>query len=810
MAFVPHVETEEGLRRRLGIPGDAARVLVFAESSHWDPNWVFTSETYWQRFVRRNLDLALDALAHEPRRIYSVECMFFLRLYWDRCPERRSEIRTLVNEGRLRLTGSGVTTADTLLPPVEALFRDWLIGQEWLRTLEMTQEPRLFYLTDSFGCSPCLPSLLNAAGFDRTALTRIDGMYFVGCDYESASHFPRPGSSAERLLVQERTLDFVWRDGHGGEVLSHWNAFTYGQGDMLAYRGLSRVYLVPWAWPDSSARNVTRRIGQIVDQLEPYRRTPYLFCPIGFDFVPPIPDLIGLLDRYNRVHYPDTGVWTVNAGLDDYLALIENYRQELPVLHLDPNPYWTGFYTARPTLKESCYRLVDALLLAERLSALSREPQTGSDAAAELAPAWWDAVTANHHDFITGTSPDAVVDEEQVPWLERATAQAEAAVERLAAETVGQEPPAGGESIAVPGWRREGTRIEVRTPDYVAVLDEAVGGALVEMRETRTGRLLLGRVANDLVIYKERGGLWRMGHEFAGGSFERVFRASDGHVALDTFVHGGALVVSSVFHLAGKTLHREVWFRNDSPVVRCRVEGQAADRHTVLVRLDTGLVTGEWVMDAPGGVVTRPLERIYKPTFWPLYSFVHLQDAAQGHGLVLCQRLPGAAACGEGVLDLVAIRNATRERAWGVVPIPGMPATGHERGIYSFDYAFWSTAQGDWQENAVAGLVHQLRTGPWRASRQAALYAQAAAAIVVDRDDVFVIACKPAQRGEGWIARLYAPAAPAGPVTLTRPGLPVRSAARCDVRERDIEPLAVHDGRAMLHMSGTAATVRLL
>jgi len=42
----------------------------------------------------------------------------------------------------------------------------------------------------------------------------------------------------------------------------------------------------------------------------------------------------------------------------------------LPVLQLDPNPYWTGFYTSRPVLKKHCYELVDNLLAAEKLSFL--------------------------------------------------------------------------------------------------------------------------------------------------------------------------------------------------------------------------------------------------------------------------------------------------------------------------------------------------------------------------------------------------------------------------------------------------------
>ena len=100
---------EQALRRTLGIPPDAERVIMFAESSHWDPDWLYTSEVYYERFVQRNLDQALEALQREPRRIYSVECMFFLRMYWDRNPSKQETLRTLLNAGRLRLTSSGVT-----------------------------------------------------------------------------------------------------------------------------------------------------------------------------------------------------------------------------------------------------------------------------------------------------------------------------------------------------------------------------------------------------------------------------------------------------------------------------------------------------------------------------------------------------------------------------------------------------------------------------------------------------------------------------------------------------------------------------
>jgi len=402
----------------LGIPADAQKILFFCESSHWDPNWLHTSEWYYQRFIKPNLDLVLTFLQEEPRRIYSVECMFFFRMYWERSPEKQNLIRSLVNNTRLRLTSSGVTTADTLIPEEETILRDFLLGQEWLRQNGMLQEPSLAYFTDSFGCSPFLPTLLRAAGFNQTAFTRLDGMYFPGADWNFPGHFPLPGSTAEQLLKRERSLDFIWRDANQSEVLCHWNAFTYWQGDLLTSRGSSRFYLFPFFFPDRSEGNVARRINQYIRQLSPLSRTPYLLCPIGVDFVKPIPNLVSHFDRYNHIRYPQTGEWAVNTGMDDYLSLVSTHQEQLPRLEIEPNPYWTGFYSSRPALKDRCRSLAQKLIAAEKLTLLPPILQASLTTQATLSPAWWIAATSNHHDFITGTATDAVVETEQSAWLD--------------------------------------------------------------------------------------------------------------------------------------------------------------------------------------------------------------------------------------------------------------------------------------------------------------------------------------------------------------------------------------------------------
>jgi len=592
-------------------------------------------------------------------------------------------------------------------------------------------------------------------------------------------------------------------------VLCHWNAFNYGQGDMLAYRGLSRVYLVPTAIPARSDRHVARRIKQYAAQLAPYSRTPYMLCPIGMDFVPPIPDLVALLDRYNRNHYPTTGIWAVNAGLDDYLALVEPFQDDLPVVELAPNPYWTGFYTARPNLKRQCRELVDDLLVAERLSLMPENAGTVMETSRKLAPAWWNAVVSNHHDFITGTSPDEVVEGEQIPWLEQAADSVRAITDGLAGAV--SVPASLDGQAALPEWHQQDGRIRIETPFYVVELAEDAGGTIVSLLTPEAHNQLLASPSNDLISYRDSGGLWRMGYEFRGGTWKEAARASQRSTQLEVREHDNGLEIVSVTELNGETIRRRMWFRDNTPVIRCRVEGRAAEGHSVVVRFATGLSSGKLTMDTPGGVAVRPPMRFYDPTFWPLQRWVHLQDDRDGRGLALLQSMPGAVSYqAGGTLELVALRNAPRETAYGVIKLPANPATGHETESTTFDYALLFTSGGNWRDNEIPEMARSIVFSPRDDPECDALQTSAATDVTTNRSDVWVTAVKPASRGDGVIVRLTASAVPETPVAVTARYLPVTGAFLCDARERDLAPLDVQAGTVRAVMTGTVATVRLL
>jgi alpha-mannosidase len=306
-----------------------------------------------------------------------------------------------------------------------------------------------------------------------------------------------------------------------------------------------------------------------------------------------------------------------------------------------------------------------------------------------------------------------------------------------------------------------------------------------------------------------------MGHEYSGGFLRRETAASDRPVRLQIREEGDSLEVVSEVDLAGQRIRRQLWFGSDSPLILGRVEGRAAARRTVALSFETGLAASGLAMAQPGGVVERPLRRWYEPTFWPLQHFVHVQEPDDGRGLAAFVRFPAAVSCSEGGrLELVALRNATRERAYGVLPLPATPAKGYEREEYAFEYALLFTHTGDWRVNDLPALARALYQGPWRDRATRELWDWADAAVRVTGPegvpaDVTVSALKPASRGEGLILRLVALAAPEDPVTIELRGQSIRVATLCDARERDLEELPLQSGRLRLRMPGPIVTLRI-
>jgi len=795
-------ETEAALRARLGVPADAERVLIFSESSHWDTNWLQTSEEYFRSRLEPIFASILAALEQDRERVYCIESVFFLKLFWERHPEEQARLRDLLEQRRLRILTSSFTTPDTLLPPTEAILRDFHLGQAWLRSCSFSAVPRTAYFPDNFGHSPHLPSLLRAVGVDAVALTRIDGMYFIASDFRSKSAFPRLGSTAEVLEKEFRTLDFMWKDDDGAEVLCHWNAFTYFQGDMLAHAGFVRwnglVAAIPWR----TRGHIARRIDGFVRQLLPLARTPYMLCPIGMDFNDPIDRPRELFDRYNRERFGDSGTWTVLAGMDDYFDLVRHHREKLPVLSVDPNPYWMGFYASRPELKQRPARIARTLLLAERLSAFSppSDPLERS-----LRDGWSNLVLMNHHDAITGTSPDRVSNVEQRGWLDLAEVAAARALEQASRGV--DVPPPVEPAVPRPAVRWRGRELHVTTAHHRLTFSKERGGCLTSL--VLDGVEQLKGLGLDLVSYADDGGLWRLGHEYRGGAFTAVDRASRRPARLHVHEAGDEIRVVVESTLGETAFTRTVTCRRDDPFIEVVVTGFAARRRTVTCRSEMAHEPVALGMDTVGGHIVRPRERGYAPTFWSVPSRMSLEGRSRAFNIGF--EAPTAASFSpDHALEWIVARNPVKERAFGLLPVLAHPIGGTVDERQTHRAAIFATTCGDLSPEDRERLSLLWTPAPHRA-----LHRFADALVVCDDATVWVTAVKRADVGGGVIVRLASNDGTPRVVRVSRsraaaPPALLRGAFLCDAREENLEALLVEGDSVVVPLSSRLASVRFV
>jgi len=274
--------SEECVRKELGIPADARRVVIISQSSHLDWDWRHTFETYFagplvdpflfllpgpvDTILSDAVGLMSQFHGSGVHYYYSVAEMGYLARFVQAHPELLEPLRAVGQD--LRIVGGGVTSPDNLLPPGESFIRDYLVGKSWVdATLGLPI--RAAWLPDDFGHDSQLPIVLEAMGLGSVGFGRVPGV-----DSSARSlgfQPPLPGSIAETLLHDG--LDFRWRAADGSEVLAHWMPGGYCQGD--------------WALGPVPGRPSTAALEKLVTTDGAAAQTPYLFIPIGCDFALP-------------------------------------------------------------------------------------------------------------------------------------------------------------------------------------------------------------------------------------------------------------------------------------------------------------------------------------------------------------------------------------------------------------------------------------------------------------------------------------------------------------------------------------------
>ena len=299
---------------------------------------------------------------------------------------------------------------------------------------------------------------------------------------------------------------------------------------------------------------------------------------------------------------------------------------------------------------------VRCLLTAEALE-VSDMVETGrAPTRNELFRKAWEGVAfANHHDFVTGTSPDRVYEAEQAPVLN----SAQAAASDLLSTWAPPRPLRPGRSF---GLHQDHGRVVVEMEHFRIVVNGNRGGTVTEL-ENGAGPLLTGP-AFDLVLWRDWGGLWRLGHEFLGGRFEPFTTSAAGRARIDVIHREGRLELRTTVTLRGAHFERRYEICPDTGYVGVSVRGRAPLGTSVTCAVPLNSRAQSLFMDVPGGAVHRPAVKVDRPTFWPARSLTCVGVQGQTAHLVL----GGPAAVG-----------LTEPAGWSGLSVETHPASGRSR-----------------------------------------------------------------------------------------------------------------------------------
>ena len=357
------------------------QTIIVVSHTHWDREWYRTFQEFRFHLVD-TLDRLLDLLADRSDFAYMLldGQSVLLEDYLAIRPERTSDIRRLVRQGRLGL-GPWYVQPDEFLVSGEALIRNLTLGHRVAQRLGSTL--KVGWLPDTFGHVAQLPQILR--GFDIDTFVSTRGL---------GNHLEQPA------------LEFWWEAPDGSRVLALHQYEGYYNAGNLGY---------PYFWgetrdhqPDTAL--AIMKVKELAADLGPLAATPTLAIWNGADHMPAqesLPDVIAAL----------------NEGLADLRVKhgrVEDYAQA--VRDADPD-----LQTVGGELRGSRYQNVHAPVLSSRihLKQANHQVQRLLERYAEplAAAAWlagdehpgarlweaWRLLLQNHpHDSICGCSVDEV------------------------------------------------------------------------------------------------------------------------------------------------------------------------------------------------------------------------------------------------------------------------------------------------------------------------------------------------------------------------------------------------------------------
>eukprot|EP00850_Spirogloea_muscicola_P009770 SM000055S18304 [mRNA] locus=s55:720735:728409:- [translate_table: standard] len=457
-----------------GTEWDEEKLQVFVvPHSHNDPGWLRTVEEYYNERTRNILNVMVAALKQDRRRKFIWEEISYLKRWWqDATQKQKQDFISLVRNGQLEIVGGGWVMNDEANSHYFAIIDQIMEGNTWLFD-NIGIVPKNAWAIDPFGHSPTMAYIYRRMGFSNMLIQRTHyEVKRVLARNRSLEFNWRQAWDAHRdtdmfcHMMPFYSYDAPHSCGPDPAICC--------QFDFFRMPSTGSGYTCPWGTPPVEITNedVHDRAWMLLDQ---YRKksmlyqTNSLLVPLGDDFRY-FSDVeadvqysnYGKLFDYMNVRSD----WNVEAQfgtLEDYFTSVRaKASHKLQVLgdvadvnaadngvavahapeHLHRKTavagfpslsgdfftysdrvqdYWSGYFTSRPFYKAVDRVLEQTLRATEILFSLSmaycsRDSESSAPLfldreAEQLLEARRNLALFQHHDGITGTAKDHVMDD---------------------------------------------------------------------------------------------------------------------------------------------------------------------------------------------------------------------------------------------------------------------------------------------------------------------------------------------------------------------------------------------------------------
>ncbi|KAH8334062.1 hypothetical protein KR059_006202 [Drosophila kikkawai] len=384
--------------------------------SHNDVGWLKTVDQSYYGYknkihhagVQYILESVVTQLIQDPkRRFIQVETAFFAKWWKDQAETMKLVVKKLVNEGRMEFTGGAWSMNDEAAVNYQGVIDQFTVGLKFLNeTFGECARPRVGWQIDTFGHSREQAAIFAHMGYD--------GQFFSRMDHND---------KATRL--KDLTMEMIWDASESMSGVKLFSGMLYNfYSDTPGFCFDILCTDEPIIDGDSYENNVEARVDGFLDYAEEMSKhylTNHIMVPMGGDFqyedakvnYKNMDKLIKYINErqangsiFNIVYStPSCYLHSLHQSLQSWPNKTQDF---FPYAH-EPNSFWTGFFTSRPTQKRFERDGNHMLQVAKQLSVLadlSSEQQTKDlDNLRQIMG------VMQHHDAITGTEKQAVSDD---------------------------------------------------------------------------------------------------------------------------------------------------------------------------------------------------------------------------------------------------------------------------------------------------------------------------------------------------------------------------------------------------------------